>query len=222
MQVVCWLGLLSLGLFPGDAGGSAEEVALASSPWLSDHENYVRTSQVAHATNTDAWLDMMSAYTTGVQLKSVPRYNFIMGFPHGQHEVKVVFAPTGFSYSPAFSEVLLESLKVRTSDVSPLEKGRLLARLVRPSMTASEIHALFGKSKGFLRNYSETGCRLVFCDYGVTVLWSFSKGFFVEQKVARSGDGPMQVWDWFEVWREEKRAACRRPGGWPPPDYRGY
>jgi hypothetical protein len=224
MQFVCWLGLLGSGSFATDEGRSNEALAAVTSPWLSEREKWIRAEQVHEGGNTVAWLDVLSVHTTppwwvfrssgrpswcydrnaAPADRSLTTCHGCYGGFHQDWNLKTV---TGLGYDPAFAQVLLESLKIRTSDLPPLEKGRRLARLVKPTMTLSQVHALFGESQAFIWDHavSQPFSRLVYCDYGVTVQRTFREGLILDQKDARAGDDPRPGWQWLDVWEAQRQ-----------------
>jgi hypothetical protein len=196
MEAVVWLGLLGSGLFGAQEGKPTDAVTAATSPWLSERERWIRTTQAPRADNSLAWLDMMSTHT------AAPAKVYRCGpvWMRGLDEREWIgVVETGIGYDPAFAEVLLESLKVRISNLSPCEKGRQLVRLIRPWMKFPEIHALFGESESVLRTNRGSGpwtC-FVYCDYGVTLEWSFREGFrAIPQEEVGSDHRPRAVWEW--------------------------
>jgi hypothetical protein len=72
-----------------------------------------------------------------------------------------------FGWQSALAPLLLESLRIRTSDLPLYDKGRRLARLIKPWMTYEQIHALFGESRAVLWDLTES--RITYVDYGVSI-----------------------------------------------------
>src|SRR5262249_3370097 len=68
---------------------------------------------------------------------------------------------------PAFAPLLQKSLQIRLSDRAPFEKGKQIAKLVKPWMTREQIHALFGESQAVIWDPAEA-C-VTYVDYAVCV-----------------------------------------------------
>src|SRR5262249_23773776 len=78
---------------------------------------------------------------------------------------------TGVRGHPPFALLLREAARLRNSDLPPAEKGRQIAKLVRPWMTWPQVHGLFGESEAVLYDLpSHVGCcRALYLLYGVCV-----------------------------------------------------
>jgi hypothetical protein len=106
-------------------------------------------------------------------------------------------APWTLSSQPAFIPLLLESLRIRTSDRTPHEKGRRIARLIKPWMTHEQIHALFGESRSVLWDLTQS--RITYVDYGVSIDRCGGVTFRDDSPQARN-----VWWDWITPSRADR------------------
>src|SRR5262249_31673405 len=73
-----------------------------------------------------------------------------------------------------------------TSDTAPEEKGRQLARLVKPRMSWAQVHALFGQSEAVFYDHSRLAFgRVVYAEYGVSV--EYGRTGHLEARPLREG-----------------------------------
>jgi hypothetical protein len=137
-----------------------EEAAerLDADPWLSARERCVRRQESASGVTL---CDVLALYAEFDEPQDRHYGRRIPAIPDAAR-----FAAE-FTCYPAFAPLLLESLRIRTSDRTPHEKGRRLARLIKPWMTHEQIHALFGESKAVIWDLSES--RITYVDYGVSI-----------------------------------------------------
>jgi hypothetical protein len=135
------------------------DAEISPSPWLSPRERWCRGME---ATNHVSLLDVLTLYADLGNWD--PMSCFYYGFTDS-----IILPPQrrDFVCHPAFVSLLLESLEIRTSDRSPSDKARRLARLVKPWMTWAQIHALFGESKAVIWDHAAS--RVVYVDYGVSI-----------------------------------------------------
>jgi hypothetical protein len=145
--------------------------ALAQAAWLSARERWARRQSVR---NSVAFRDVLTLCMDLGWLEECG--NFLIGIsvsPDSGGAFDSRLSPSRdplrrfFGYQPAFVPLLLKSLKIRLSDRSPFEKGRKLAKLVRPWMTREQIHALFGESEAVIRDHLGVAWR--YLDYGVCI-----------------------------------------------------
>jgi hypothetical protein len=108
----------------------------------------------------------------------------------------------GLPHNPVFASLLRQSLEVRKSDLPQLEKGRQLARLVKPWMSAPQAHLLFGESEAVLHGHqgSQPFGLVVYCDYGVTVSFAGTTKATATPDQTRA----RLVWEWPETFKLDR------------------
>jgi hypothetical protein len=174
-----------------DASLEPEDADPSQSPWVSARERWCRR----HAANTVALLDVLTLYADiGDWDERPPVYS-------GGFVIRVVRPRRDFAFvcQPAFAPLLLESLQIRTSDRSPADKGRQIAKLIKPWMTWQQIHALFGESKAIIWHHGSSW--ITYVDYGVAV--------DRDNRVICRDDAyqPTDLrWDWVTRTEEEEQA----------------
>jgi hypothetical protein len=145
-----------------DEAAEGLDADLSLSSWLSPRERWCRRRA---ATNSVALRDVLTLYAD-LAVWDEERIEDGLTVVHVS-SIWLAQPPAHVAHHTAFVQLLLESLQIRTSDRPPAEKGRRIARLIKPWMTWEQVHALFGESKALLWDYHTW--RVTFVAYGVSI-----------------------------------------------------